>query len=65
MNGKSISEVVHESISDLHEMGLVDDMNIIDQYGLAALDGSLAQSAGAKTELKKQKPTARNQKDVA
>ncbi len=28
MNGKSISEVVHESISDLHEIGLVDEMTM-------------------------------------
>jgi len=28
MNGKSISDVVHESISDLHEIGLVDDMTM-------------------------------------
>jgi len=28
MNGKSISDVVHESISDLHGIGLVDDMTM-------------------------------------
>ncbi len=28
MNGKSIADVVHESISDLHEIGLVDDMTM-------------------------------------
>ena len=28
MNNKSISETVHESISDLHEIGLVDDMTM-------------------------------------
>jgi len=28
MNGKSISEVVHESVSDLHEIGLVDEMTM-------------------------------------
>ncbi len=28
MNGKSISEVVRESISDLHEIGLVDEMTM-------------------------------------
>ena len=28
MNGKSISDVVHESISDLHEIGLVDEMTM-------------------------------------
>ncbi|VAX06327.1 hypothetical protein MNBD_GAMMA25-1810 [hydrothermal vent metagenome] len=28
MNGKSISEVVHESISDLHEIGLADEMTM-------------------------------------
>lgn len=28
MNNKSISETVHESISDLHELGLVDDMTM-------------------------------------
>jgi len=28
MNGKSISEVVHESINDLHEIGLVDEMTM-------------------------------------
>lgn len=28
MDGKSISEVVHESISDLHEIGLVDEMTM-------------------------------------
>ncbi len=28
MNGKNISEIVHESISDLHEIGLVDEMTM-------------------------------------
>ena len=28
MSNKSISETVHESISDLHEIGLVDDMTM-------------------------------------
>ncbi len=28
MNGKSISDVIHESISDLHEIGLVDDITM-------------------------------------
>ena len=28
MNGKNISEVVHESVSDLHEIGLVDEVTM-------------------------------------